>query len=101
MPQRSTNDFLTTQTLRERMGLRKHDSLNTQTLRERMELSKNNHKPTPMATMRVDLYSEIDELENKLDASKLMGVVLKITILLSMIINITLAAIIYLGGIYI
>ena len=82
MPQRSNQDFLTTQTLRERFGLKQITE-----------------SPTPMAMMKTDLYKQIDTLEDKLDSAQTNGVLLKVAVLGLLLISLSEAAIIYFGGI--
>jgi hypothetical protein len=82
MPQRSNQDFLTTQTLRERFGLKQITE-----------------SPTPMAMMKTDLYRQIDTLEDQLDSAQTTGVLLKVAVLGLLLISLSEAAIIYFSGI--
>jgi len=81
MPQRSNQYFLTTQTLRERYGLKQ---LNPQ--------------PEPMAVMKTDLYRQIDALEDKLESAKTAVIFLKVAAAGLLLISLSQTAIIYFGG---
>jgi len=84
MPQLSNKDFLTTQTLCERFGLK--------------QINQQEFNTTPIEPMKKDLYRQIDTLEDELHSALTIGIFLKVAVLGLLLVSLSEAAIIYFGG---